>query len=522
MVVNTVFVGCAAAAIPTVGMAASFKTCCLITLLSFAIQMASSASIPVPVVSNLPGMGSAPKRPTYVDVTKGATSCSAGARPSSSRLVPEAMASGHGGVSGGNELGKVLPKQPDEQVDAGEGEGGVGKVGADAPGRTDEQPDAGEGVSDDGKVGEVPPGQTDEQPQGVEAEGEMTEGQMRDPVVVITFPNMLAITRQPLVSVVNPDGFSMVSKTELATHFLPEEWTGTIVLQLERGDGEMLRMSPGWDADGTDLLWSLGPGEYVMEVAKARAPKGGSRGGGGGRGAPRMQCSSGPTSVARSVRTGFMSAATSFASGFGGKGFASKKAPLRGDGVKSKVNEAEKSGIHIGSSSERRSKHVDWGRGWSKNVRENAEEEVSSRIGSKDEGERREERKAAEESPLDEWARGMLRGGKEQKRKEKNILDKEVVERMAEAWEKEEEGNTEKQETEESLFNTEKGRGDVTDAVLLSARINPTNRLKVLLERAKSEKVEGFEGPVDGDRVLLMSAENYTSRGVKDGRYWGK
>ena len=265
----------------------------------------------------------------------------------------------------------------------------------------------------------------------------MTEGEMRDPVVVITFPDRLAITSRPLVSVVNPDGFSMVSKTELATHFLPEEWTGTIVLQLERGDGQKLRMSPGWDAEGADLLWSLGPGEYEMEVAKARAPKGGMRGGGGGRGAPRMQCSSGPTSVARSVRTGYMSAATSFASGFGGKGFASKKAPLRDEGVKSKVNEEEKSGIHIGSSSERRSKQVDWGKGWSKKVGESAEEEVSSRIGSKDEGERREMRKAdEEESPMDEWARGMLRAGKEQKRKEKKRLEKDVVDKMAEAWEK--------------------------------------------------------------------------------------
>ena len=107
--------------------------------------MASPASIPVPAVSNLSGMGSSPKRQTYVDVAKGATSRSAGSRPSSPRVGLEAKASSLGGVSGGSEVGKVPPNKPDEQVDAGEGGGGDGKVGSDPPGRTDERPEAGEG-----------------------------------------------------------------------------------------------------------------------------------------------------------------------------------------------------------------------------------------------------------------------------------------------------------------------------------------------------------------------------------------
>jgi hypothetical protein len=66
------------------------------------------------------------------------------------------------------------------------------------------------------------------------------------------------------------------------------------------------------------------------------------------------------------------------------------------------------------------------------------------------------------------------------------------------------------------------GRGSVLDGVLMSEHILATNRLKVLLNRVKWERAEGLEGPVDGDRVVIMPAENYTSRGVRDGRYWGK
>jgi hypothetical protein len=89
---------------------------------------------------------------------------------------------------------------------------------------------------------------------GTATEGVETEGKTREPVVVIAFPNSLAITRQPLVSVVNTDGYCIVSKTELLNHFLPEGWTGTVVLQLERSEGGYMRMSPGLDIDGTDYF----------------------------------------------------------------------------------------------------------------------------------------------------------------------------------------------------------------------------------------------------------------------------
>ena len=50
-------------------------------------------------------------------------------------------------------VGKVPPKQPDAQVEAGEGVGNVGMEGADPPARTDDKVEAGvEGVGGVGKV----------------------------------------------------------------------------------------------------------------------------------------------------------------------------------------------------------------------------------------------------------------------------------------------------------------------------------------------------------------------------------
>jgi hypothetical protein len=112
-----------------------------------------------------------------------------------------------------------------------------------------------------------------------------------------------------------------------------------------------MRMSAGLDIDGTDYLWSLGLGEYKMEVAQPRVPKGGARGAGSSRGPPRMPCSSGPTSVARSVRTGYMSAATSFASSFWRKKIfkqdcnADDDVPKRGSGER---EYAKRSGLECG------------------------------------------------------------------------------------------------------------------------------------------------------------------------------
>jgi hypothetical protein len=293
-----------------------------------------------------------------------------------------------------------------------------------------------------------------------------------------------------------------------------------------------MRMSPGLDIDGIDYLWSLGPGEYKMEVAQPRVPKGGARGAGSSRGPPRIACSSGPTSVARSVRTGYMSAATSFASGFGGRKISSKIATPtttttcldEGAGKESTRKgvglNVEKPGIHIGSSFERRSKPIDWARGWSTKARESEEGEVNSTEGKEEGIEKVASGKASQDSPLDVWARGVLNGGKEKEAKGKRKLEKKVVEEMRGAWDRKEGGaEKEKGENKEDKIDENLkeriggGRGSVLDGVLMSERILATNRLKVLLNRVKWERAEGLEGPVDGDRVVTMSAENYTSEG---------
>jgi hypothetical protein len=177
-----------------------------------------------------------------------------------------------------------------------------------------------------------------------------------------------------------------------------------------------------------------------MEVAQPRVPKGGARGAGSSRGPPRMPCSSGPTSVARSVRTGYMSAATSFASGFGGRKISSKIATPttaclnEGAGKESTQKgvdlNVEKCGIHIGSSSERRSKPTDWARGWTTKARESVKGEVNSTEGKEEGSEKVASGKASEDSPLDVWARGVLNGGKEKEAKGKRKLEKKVVEEM--------------------------------------------------------------------------------------------
>jgi hypothetical protein len=124
------------------------------------------------------------------------------------------------------------------------------------------------------------------------------------------------------------------------------------------------------------------------------------------------------------------------------------------------------------------------------------------------------------------WARGVLDGGKEKEAKGKRKLEKKVVKEMRGAWdrgkggaEKEKDENKEDKIDENLNKRIKGGRGSVLDGVLMSERILATNMLKVLLNRVKWERAEGLEGPVDGDRVVIMSAENYTSRGVRDGRY---
>jgi hypothetical protein len=331
--------------------------------------MASSAAN-VPTTSMSDVSGNAPGRQTYSDVLKSVPLAKIQICTTASAAAPEPTASGLCAARG-----------MESQVS----KGGLSK----------NQPVGGGEEVGTGKEAEVPPSPTATATEGVE-----TEGETREPVVVIAFSNSLAITTEALVSVVNTDGYCIVSKTELLNHFLPEGWTGTVVLQLERSDGSYVRMSPGLDTDGTNYLWSLGSGEYKMEVAQPGVPKARTRRAGSSRGPPRMPCSSGPTSVARSVRTGYMSAATSFASGFGGRTNSSKIATptttttcLNKGGGKESTQKGvsltvEKPGIQIGSSSERKSKPIDWARGWSTKAQESKEGEVNSTEGKEEGGEK--------------------------------------------------------------------------------------------------------------------------------------
>jgi hypothetical protein len=60
----------------------------------------------------------------------------------------------------------------------------------------------------------------------------------------------------------------------------------------------------------------------------------------------------------------------------------------------------------------------------------------------------------------------------------------------------------------------------VTDGVLKSDKIQPTNQLLLLLQRQKHEEVKGLDGPVDGDRVLIMANGAYERNMRKDGKHW--
>src|SRR3569623_254171 len=72
--------------------------------------------------------------------------------------------------------------------------------------------------------------------------------------VLVAFPNPSAITREPLVSMVNSEGYSIVSKSELTAHFLPPGWVGTVIVKPGESD-EAVRLSPAFDPDGGDYLW---------------------------------------------------------------------------------------------------------------------------------------------------------------------------------------------------------------------------------------------------------------------------
>jgi hypothetical protein len=128
--------------------------------------------------------------------------------------------------------------------------------------------------------------------------------------VVIAFSSRAAITKEPLVSVVNSEGYSIVSKSELIGHFLPACWTGTVILKPGES-GEPVRLLPTLDPDGGDFVWSLGAGEYVMEAHAKQGRVGTVK----GRGSGGIACArSGLQGPARPAQSRVHLAATSFGS----------------------------------------------------------------------------------------------------------------------------------------------------------------------------------------------------------------
>jgi hypothetical protein len=56
--------------------------------------------------------------------------------------------------------------------------------------------------------------------------------------------------------------------------------------------------------------------------------------------------------------------------------------------------------------------------------------------------------------------------------------------------------------------------------VLKRDKIQQTNQLLLLLQRQKDKEVEGLDGPVDGDIVLIMANGAYKRNRIKVGKYW--
>lgn len=367
--------------------------------------------------------------------------------------------------------------------------------------------------------------------------GDGQEETLLPDVVVVAFPSISAITKEPLISVVNSEGYSIVSKGELTGHFLPKGWMGTVILK-PGGADETVRLSPSLDPDGGDYVWSLGAGEYIME-ARIKETRSGL--GKGSSGLTGQGSRGGMQGGARRAHSGYHSAAASFGSLakasasisrthlFGERARArtsvgggnscaagSKKTTgLAGARRKSKT-QVEKEGNKAEEEEEVESaKRDDGGKGPAKkndgrdeNVRRGtreADEWAKGIFGGGEEEEVRRERSGGRESVgrRDEWARGIF-GSEGERQKSGRGIDAETLKEMKEAW-----GN-----------GGEERSTNVIDGVLLSDRILVTNRLKMLLERTKPERVNGLEGPVNGNKVLLMDASAYSGKRMKDGRYW--
>jgi hypothetical protein len=102
-------------------------------------------------------------------------------------------------------------------------------------------------------------------------------------LVTVGFPDRVSKAKASFVSATNIEGFSMITKVELLSHFLPPGWEGVIKLKPVNGYHDTVALSPSIDPDGNRLMWSLGVGDYIMEaIPKKPVPT--SRGCSGQRG----------------------------------------------------------------------------------------------------------------------------------------------------------------------------------------------------------------------------------------------
>jgi hypothetical protein len=85
-------------------------------------------------------------------------------------------------------------------------------------------------------------------------------------LVTVGFPDRISKAKAPSVSAANIEGFSIITKVELLSHFLPPGWEGVIKLKPANECHDTVALSPSIDPDGNGLMWSLGVGDYIMEA----------------------------------------------------------------------------------------------------------------------------------------------------------------------------------------------------------------------------------------------------------------
>jgi hypothetical protein len=103
------------------------------------------------------------------------------------------------------------------------------------------------------------------------------------PLVTVGFYDRVSKAKAPFVSAPNIEKFSMITKVELLSHFLPPSWEGVIKLKPAKGCHDTVALFPFINPDGNGLMWSLGVGDYIME-AIPKKPLPTLRGSSGGRG----------------------------------------------------------------------------------------------------------------------------------------------------------------------------------------------------------------------------------------------